>query len=121
MSQSSDGSKNVKSAGRCVNHLGGAVSDGSKTELEHLWLTLIMILFLREKLGSYIFGYKIAQSISYSFTSLCWIHMSVQSEAGFNAKQVFKPARMVSMFNEDLGCLEENSKSYTFPGWFSLP
>lgn len=44
--------------------------------------------------------------------------MSVQSElgqAGFNAKRLFKPAGMVSMFNEDSGCLEENSRSYTFP------
>lgn len=31
MGQSSDGSKNVKSAGACVNRLVGAASDGSKT------------------------------------------------------------------------------------------
>lgn len=35
-------------------------------------------------------------------------------------RRLFEPVGKVSVLNEDLGCLDDNSESYLFPGWFSL-
>lgn len=65
MGQSSDVSKNVNSAGRCVTHSVGdaAASDCNKTDLEHIESTMLFkILFLREQLGSNVVGYTVVQT-----------------------------------------------------------